>query len=98
MDLIFRLFGKEKEVRNEEQIQEKGRRATALINSVSYQECMEDLEEGIWQQFFDTDADDVQAREVLYTHINALRYIDNKLKQSSQDGQVSEALEKMNNA
>lgn len=94
----FRLFKKEPNKKTEQQVRYKGEQANALLKSSSYTECMQGLEDKIWADFFRTEANDPEAREVLYRHIQALRYIDSQLKETAEAGKASATLEKMNNA
>lgn len=68
----------------------RGRSAIDLLRSDTFHECMETLEKDMWEQWYQSPADDKDAREVLYTHIKALGYIKQQLETYAQQGKLAE--------
>lgn len=75
---MFRLFKKDPPLVDQE-VLGRGERAEHLLQSVVFTDCLNDMEEDIWHQFFHTAADDYEQRELLYLHLNAVKGIKEKL-------------------
>ena len=86
---MFRLFGKDTKKITPEVIH-RGKNAEQLLNSNVYLEATVDVENKIWEQFFATPADDKDSREVLYTHIVALKNVQDTLACYVAEAQVQE--------
>lgn len=82
----FRLFRKKKEP-TDDQLVIDGNKARVLVESEAYTQAMAELEEKIWLQFVNTVGDAPEDREVLYTHLTALRLLHEQLLKSVQRGQ-----------
>lgn len=76
----FSLFKKKKPLPDEAQIN-RGERAEHLLNSVIFNEVMQELEKEFWEQFFSTPTDSYEDRELLYQYMSVLGGIKGKLEQ-----------------
>ena len=85
----LRFFRKKTKL-DEDQIIQRGVRAGSFLNTEVYKEVVSELEEGIWQQFMATEADNPESREVLYSHIQALKNIHNTLEGFVQAAKLAE--------
>lgn len=85
----FSIFKKKKQ-KPDPELSLRGRFAAELLKSEPFHEVMEELERDIWEQFINSTADSQAARELLYTHINALKYIKEKLESYIQQGKLAD--------
>jgi len=85
----FSIFEKKPRKLPDPALVARGERVERLLRDEEFHAVMEELERDIWKQFMDTPADAEHGRELLYTHITALRNIKERLEQKAAQGRLA---------